>query len=109
SSSSSAFGATTTSAVSPSLMRLRIAGAVANEALTWWPVSRWNESISPASPGSTAPALSSLISAPAAQVNGVQATATIDSAIDFTALSFRYLDQRHGIDQAVGQHEAAVL
>src|SRR5438132_4442960 len=108
SSSSTAGGATITSGVSPSLMRLRIAGAVAKAAVTLWPVSRWKASISRTKPGSTAPALSTLISAANDPPATIHASAAVHIKSDFTVLSLRDLHQGHGIDQTVCQDEAAV-
>src|ERR1041384_5057612 len=73
SSSISAGGAMTTSWTSPSPMRLRIWGAVLNDSFTSWPLSFWKALAAAFSPGSTAPALRTLISA--APANWKTATA----------------------------------
>jgi len=66
SSSMTAGGAITTSAFSPAPTCCRMAGAVANVILTSVPVSLRKVSAAATSPGSTAPPLSTLISAPSA-------------------------------------------
>src|SRR5260221_69108 len=62
-SSSAAGGAITTSNASPPAMRLRISGAVLNAIFTSWPDCFLNAATAALKPGSTAPALSTLISA----------------------------------------------
>src|SRR5262249_47717886 len=102
SSSISAGGAMTTSWTSPSPMRLRIWGAVLNVSFNSWPLSFWNALAAAFSPGSTAPALRTLISAALATWKTATAIAAPASCLGFITSVSSSLDSCPGVSHHLG-------
>src|SRR6266700_4042553 len=112
-SSSAAGGAITTSNASPPPMRLRISGVVLNAILTSWPDCFRNAAAAALSPGSTAPALNTLISAATAvpatahKSNAVQCLISVSrNCANYHSLT-RTLYSRIGAEKPIAYNSAA--